>query len=430
MRCLAPIWFKHPLQEHVDEEPGAHVARLFLAPDHLGLLEARQLGDQRLGRERIELLDAQQIDVVDAALLALLVKIEIDLAGAHDDAADLVVGHELDRLVRQQLRVVPQQAVERGAGRHFVEPRDRALVAQQAFRRHQDQRLADFALQLPAQGVEIIRRRREVRHLHVVFGAHLQEALEPRGGMFRPLAFVAMRQQAHEARHAQPLAFARRNELVEHHLRAIGEIAELRFPQRQRIRLGGRIAVFEAEHGLFRQARVEHLVARLAFAQMVERRVALLGLLIEQHRMALREGAALAVLPGQPHRMAFLEQRAEGERFGRRPVDALAGLDRLGAMIEKALDGLVDVEALRHRRDLLADLAQLGERDAGIAAARIVGFARRLQARPAAVEPIGLVRLVAAAPASNSASRRARQSAFIFSTSPSVTTPSAISLLP
>jgi hypothetical protein len=49
--------------------------------------------------------------------------------------------------------------------------------------------------------------------------------------MLRTLAFIAMRQQADEARHAQPLAFARRDELVEHHLRAVGEVAELRFPE-------------------------------------------------------------------------------------------------------------------------------------------------------------------------------------------------------
>ena len=42
--------------------------------------------------------------------------------------------------------------------------------------------------------------------------------------------------------------------------------------------------------------------------------------------------------------MAFVEQRAEGQRFARRPVDALAGLDRLAAVVEEALDGLVDVE--------------------------------------------------------------------------------------
>ena len=79
--------------------------------------------------------------------------------------------------------------------------------------------------------------------------------------MLRPLALIAMRQQADEARHAQPFALARRDELVEHHLRAVGEIAELRLPQRQRVRLGERIAVFEAEHRLFRQHRVDDLEA-------------------------------------------------------------------------------------------------------------------------------------------------------------------------
>src|SRR5262249_38257802 len=77
---------EHPLDEGVDEEPRAHVARLFLAPDDLGLLEARQLLHQRLGGEWIELLDAQQVDVVDAALLALLVEVEVDLAGAQHHA--------------------------------------------------------------------------------------------------------------------------------------------------------------------------------------------------------------------------------------------------------------------------------------------------------------------------------------------------------
>jgi hypothetical protein len=69
---------------------------------------------------------------------------------------------------------------------------------------------------------------------------------------------------ADEARHAQPLAFARRDELVEHDLRAVGEVAELRFPHRQRVGLGQRVAVFEAEHRLFRQHRVDDLeLARL-----------------------------------------------------------------------------------------------------------------------------------------------------------------------
>src|SRR6185312_13425745 len=116
---------------------------------------------------------------------------------------------------------------------------------------------------------------------------------------------------------------------------------------------------------------------------MVERRVAFLGLLVEQHRMALRERTALGVLAGQAHTMTFLEQRTASQRLGRGPIDARAALDRLQAMIEATLDRLVDVEALRQLREFLADGAQLGDGDAGITAARIGDLARRFQARPA-----------------------------------------------
>src|ERR1700689_2328667 len=137
---------QHPLQKDIDKNPAAHVARLFLAPNDLGLFGARQLEHQRLGREWIELLDAQQINVVDAAFFAFVVKVEIDLAGAYHDPADLGVGHKLDLFVRVILRVVPKQPMERGVRAHLVEPRHRALVAQQRFRRHQNERLAEIAL--------------------------------------------------------------------------------------------------------------------------------------------------------------------------------------------------------------------------------------------------------------------------------------------
>ena len=132
--------------------------------------------------------------------------------------------------------------------------------------------------------------------------------------------------------------------------------------------------------------------------EMVERGVAVLVLLVDQHRMALREGAALAS-PGRLSRtvMAFQQQRAERQRLGGRPVDALPGLDRLAARIEEALDGAVDVEALRHRGELLAHVLQRLDRDAGVAAARIVDRAGDLHAGPAAVEPVGVVGLVALA---------------------------------
>ena len=133
--------------------------------------------------------------------------------------------------------------------------------------------------------------------------------------------------------------------------------------------------------------------------EMVERDVAVLVLLIDQHRMALREGAALAVLAGQPHRMAVEQQRAEGQRLGGRPVDALAGLDRLArASSRKRWMVRWTWKPCGTAVILLADVLERLDRDAGVAAARIVvDRARAFDAGPAAVEPVGLVGLVALA---------------------------------
>src|SRR6516165_5182635 len=113
--------------------------------------------------------------------------------------------------------------------------------------------------------------------------------------------------------------------------------------------------------------------------------------------MALREGAALAVLAGESHRMALEQERAEGERLGRRPVEPAAGLDRLAAVLQETLDGPMRVEALGDGGDLLADVLQSLDRNPGIAAPRIIEIARRLDLGPAPVEPIGAVGAIALA---------------------------------
>ncbi|EGE56100.1 hypothetical protein RHECNPAF_750063 [Rhizobium etli CNPAF512] len=385
---------KHPFEEGVDERPCAHVLRLFLTPDHFGIAEARQLVDERLGRERIKLFDAQQVDVVDTALFALFEKIVIDLAGAHDDAADLAVLLQLDRAVLDHLGIIPEQAVEGGFAGQLGQRRDRPLVAQQRLRRHQDQRLAEVALQLPAQDVEVVRRRRDVGDLHVVFRAKLQEAFQASRGVLRTLALIAVRQQADEARHAQPLAFARRDELVEDHLRAVGEIAELGFPKRQRIRAGERVTIFETEDGLFRKHRIDDFVTGLRRRQVGERDVAFFGLLIVENRVALRESAAFAILSGQTDLVAFDDERSERKRFRHRPVEAFAALDHVGAVFHETLDRAMGVEACRDLGELAADLLQRLHRHGGLAAALFVLIVGRAQAGPLAVQPVGLVRLV------------------------------------
>src|SRR5580692_12522429 len=104
--------------------------------------------------------------------------------------------------------------------------------------------------------------------------------------------------------------------------------------------------------------------------------------------MALREGAALGILPREPHPMTLKHHRAERQRLARRPIDIGAGLDRFAAVFDEAAERLVEMEILRQGRDLLADLFQFRDFHAGIAAARIVAIAGAMKAGPAAVEPV------------------------------------------
>src|SRR5262249_25881922 len=148
-----------------------------------------------------------------------------------------------------------------------------------------------------------------------------------------------------------------------------------------------------SQHRRFRERAVDDLELRLARADVVERHEALLVLLVDEHGMALREGTAPAVLAREAHERALGAERAEGERLAGRPVDALAALDRLLLGLELARDLAVEVKAVGNAHEGRADLLQELGRDAGIAAAVVVGGGG--ETGPGAFEPIGLVRLVA-----------------------------------
>ena len=174
-------------------------------------------------------------------------------------------------------------------------------------------------------------------------------------------------------------------------MRAVAEVPELSLPQGQRIGISERIAILITEHRLLREERVDHLVGRLACADMVQRRVALAGRLVNHVAVALHESAAADILAGQAHREAFVEQAGKREMLRAAPVDFLAGLVAFAAAREHALDGLVDINAVRHAGNRVAEFLELGFRDARPAAPVVID--RQAEAGPVAFQPVGLVGL-------------------------------------
>ena len=83
---------QHLFDPPVDEVPGAHVLRLLLAPDDVGVDIRFQHPAQRLCRERIDLLQPHDGDVLDVLRPPFLQQIVIHLAGADHDAAHLSGG--------------------------------------------------------------------------------------------------------------------------------------------------------------------------------------------------------------------------------------------------------------------------------------------------------------------------------------------------
>src|SRR5262245_29337048 len=119
-------------------------------------------------------------------------------------------------------------------------------MAKQALRRHDDEGLAQVANHLPPQHVKHLRRRRGHADLDVAIGAELQESLEACRGMLGSLPFVPMREEHHQAADAAPLRLAGADELIDHDLCTVREVAELRLPYDETVGSGRRIAVLES----------------------------------------------------------------------------------------------------------------------------------------------------------------------------------------
>ena len=147
----------------------------------------------------------------------------------------------------------------------------------------------------------------------------------------------------HQAGGLVPLVLGRHDELVDDGGGAVPEVAELRLPHHQRVLGDHRVAVLEAEGGVLRQQRVVDPELALVGAEVGERRVLVAVGVVDEHGVAVAEGAAAGVLAGDADVGALEQQRAVGHRLGQRPVDLAVGpqlvarlelLEQLGVHVE------------------------------------------------------------------------------------------------
>ena len=178
-----------------DETPAAVVLGFLLTPDELCV--AVGFGDLREVDfvERIQLLDPDDGGVGDLVRGAVGVEVVVDLAGAKDEAlgglGGLNVVDDLWEASRGELRDLGD-----GGGE-----------TEEGLGRHDDERLAEVAFHLAAEGVEIVGRSGDVGHLDIVLGAELEKAFEAGGGVFGALSFVAVGEEENHAAHALPFRF-------------------------------------------------------------------------------------------------------------------------------------------------------------------------------------------------------------------------------
>ena len=159
-----------------------------------------------------------------------------------------------------------------------------------------------------------------------------QKPLGPRARVLGSLALVTVRKQEDERRRQPPLRSAGGDELIEHHLRAVDEIAVLRLPNHQPPRLLHVVAELEADRGVLAEGTVVDLERGARLREFLQRNQLLAGVRVVKHRVAMAERAALDVLAGHADRDAVGEDRRQRQFLRRRPIDrALVRVRERGA---------------------------------------------------------------------------------------------------
>src|SRR5204862_6590870 len=143
-----------------------------------------------------------------------------------------------------------------------------------------------------------------------------------------------------------PFVFARADELVDDHLRAVGKIAKLRFPQYQRFGTVPAKAILETEAARLGKRGIVDFAESLRRRKVGERKIIVLIHCVDQHRMALIERASLRVLPGEADGIAFQDDGAKRQSFRESVVYGALAVAHLGALFEQLHNFRMNVKAL------------------------------------------------------------------------------------
>src|ERR1700693_1291786 len=108
--------------------------------------------------------------------------------------------------------------------------RARVRMAQHALGSEDHKRLPPVAQGLTAQQMEILRGVRRLTDLEIVASRELQKAFDAGTGVLRSLTFIAVRQKQDQSGKQSPFVIAGADELIDHRLRNVYEVAQLRFP--------------------------------------------------------------------------------------------------------------------------------------------------------------------------------------------------------
>src|ERR1700686_3647469 len=200
------------------EEMRAHIFRFFLNPDDFaGVGMLVDGGGEFRAQQRVELVEENNRGGGVIAATALGAQLVAELAADDQDALGVLhfaIGNDGKKA---RLREVLDAGGSVG-------------MAQHAFGSEDDERLAPGTADLAAQQMKILRSGGRLANLHVFFAGELHKALDARAGMLRPLAFITVGKKQDQAGGKIPFVFAGANELIDDDLRAVDEIAELRFP--------------------------------------------------------------------------------------------------------------------------------------------------------------------------------------------------------